>query len=443
MTLPRNLTRRGALFAGLVAPLAGCQAYDDLFGAKKKTLPGERQTVLSGARPLADGTAPQRVSLPAPAAATDWSQPGGTAAHEGGHLALPGYNRAWSAGIGSSSGYRRRVTAQPVVAGGRVFTMDSDGMVSAFDAATGRSLWSAETEPADDRSTNVGGGISVSADTVFATTGRAEILALDAATGGVRWRTALGAPARSAATVTAERLFVGTLDNQMLGLSATDGKKLWSYQSPATETLVLGLPAPAFVDGIVIAGFGSGELVALRGTSGTVVWSDTLAASRGRTSIADLSAIRGMPMVKEGRVYAASLGGVLLANDLRSGRRLWEVEFASGETPWVAGDWVFAVSTRAEVAAINRTDGAVAWVRQLERFENPAKERDPITWCGPILAGGQLFLGNTSGNAVLLDPATGATTGTMSLPGALTIAPVVAGGTMYMVTDNATLLALR
>ena len=31
----------------------------------------------------------------------------------------------------------------------------------------------------------------------------------------------------------------------------------------------------------------------------------------------------------------------------------------------------------------------------------------------------------------------------MSLPGALTIAPVVAGGTMYMVTDNATLLALR
>jgi outer membrane protein assembly factor BamB len=109
----------------------------------------------------------------------------------------------------------------------------------------------------------------------------------------------------------------------------------------------------------------------------------------------------------------------------------------------VAGDWVFAVSTGAEVAAINRTDGAVAWVRQLERFENPAKERDPITWCGPILAGGQLFLGNTTGSAVLLDPATGATTGTMSLPGALTIAPVVAGGTMYMVTDNATLLALR
>ena len=444
MTIRFSPTRRAALLGALAAPLAGCQMYDDMFGIKKKPLPGERQTVLAGSRALADGSAAQRVAVPAPTDVAEWPQPGGTAAHEGGHPALPGsFSRAWSAGIGSSSGYRRRITAQPVVAGGRVFTMDSDGMVSAFDAGSGRYLWSVETEPPNDRSTNVGGGVSVGGDTVFATTGRAEILALEAATGAVRWRAPLGAPGRSAATVTAERLFVGTLDNQMLGLSATDGKRLWSYQSPATETLVLGLPAPAYVDGIVVAGFGSGEMVALRGTSGTVVWSDTLASSRGRTSIADLSAIRGMPMVKDGRVYAASLGGVLLANDLRSGRRLWEVEFASGETPWVAGDWVFAVSAGAEVAAINRADGAVAWVRQLDRFDNPERERGPITWCGPVLAGGRLFLGNTSGNAVLLDPATGETTGTLSLPGALTIAPVVAGGTMFMVTDNGTLLALR
>jgi outer membrane protein assembly factor BamB len=444
MTILPKLTRRGALLAAMATPLAGCQTYDDWFGIKKKQLPGERQPVLAGTRPLADGAAPLRVTLPAPTDAAEWPQPGGTAAHEGGHLALPGgYNRAWTAGIGTSSGYRRRITAQPVVAGGRVFTMDADGMVSAFEAASGRRLWTADTEPEGDRSTNVGGGVSVGGDTVYATTGRAEILALEAATGAVRWRAPLGAPARSAATVTPERLFVGTLDNQMLGLSATDGKRLWSYQSPATETLVLGLPAPAHVDGIVVAGFGSGEMVALRAASGTVVWSDSLGATRGRTSIADLSAIRGMPMVKEARVYATSLGGVLLANDLRSGRRLWEVEFASGEAPWIAGDWLFAVSSGAEVAAINRADGAVAWVRQLDRFDNPERERGPITWCGPILAGGRLFLGNTSGNAVLLDPATGETAGTMSLPGALTIAPVVAGGTMYMVTDNATLLALR
>ncbi|MCC6718629.1 MAG: PQQ-binding-like beta-propeller repeat protein [Acetobacteraceae bacterium] len=437
------LARRAALLAGLAA-LPGCSIYDSIFGTDKKKLPGERQPVLVGGRALADATTARSVTLPPPVATADWPMPGGTPAHEGGNLALPGgFNRAWTASIGESSGYRRRITAQPVVAGGRVFTMDADGVVAAFDAAGGRSQWRTVTEPPDDRSTNVGGGIAVAGDTVFAATGRAEILALEAATGAVRWRAPLGAPARSAPTIAADRLYVGTLDNQMLGLSASDGKRLWSYQSPASDTVVLGMPAPAYVDGIVIAGFGSGELAALRAASGTVAWSDSLAASRGRTSIADLSAIRGMPMTRDGRVYAASYGGQLLANDLRSGRRLWELEVASSEAPWIAGDWLFVVGTDAMVAAVNRADGAVAWTSQLEHYANPEKQKEPITWAGPVLAGGRLFLGNSLGTAVLLDPANGAVAGTFPLPGALTLAPVVAGGTMYMVTDNATLLALR
>ena len=447
MTIPaptrRPLARRAALLAGLAA-LPGCSAYDSLFGVDKKPLPGDRKTVLAGGRALGDAAAVRSVAVPPPADVPEWPQPGGSPTHAGGHLALPGgYGRGWTANIGESTGYRRRITAQPVVAGGRVIAMDADGVVSAFDAAGGRALWRTATEPADDRSTNIGGGVSVSGDTVYAATGRAEIVALDAANGAIRWRAPLGVPARSAPTLAADRLFVGTLDNQLVGLSATDGKKLWSYQSPATDTMVLGMPAPAFVDGIVIAGFGSGELVALRASSGTVVWSDSLSASRGRTSISDLSAIRGMPVVKDGHVYAISLGGQFLANDLRSGRRLWELEVASGETPWVAGDWVFVVGADAQVAAVSRSDGAVAWITPLDRYENPAKQKDPISWCGPVLAGGRLFIGNSTGTAVLLDPANGAVTGTMSLPGALSLAPIVAGGTMFMVTDNATLLALR
>jgi outer membrane protein assembly factor BamB len=439
------LSRRAALLAGL-ALLPGCSVYDSVFGSSKKALPGERQSVLAAGRTLADATTTARVTVPAPAAPADWPQPGGTPAHEGGHLALSGdgtFARGWTASIGQSTGYRRRITAQPVAAAGRVFTMDADGVVAAFEAATGRNLWRLDTEPENDRSTHVGGGIATAGDTVFAATGRAELLALDAATGAIRWRVPLGAPARSAPTIASERVYVGTIDNQMLGLSASDGKRLWSYQSPASDTLVLGLPAPAYVDGIVIAGFGSGELVALRAASGTVVWSDSLAAARGRTSISDLSAIRGLPMVRDGRVYAASLGGQLVANDLRSGRRLWELELASAETPWVAGEWVFAVGTDGRLAAVNRIDGAVAWVTQLDRWETPAKEQDPITWAGPILAGGRLFLGNSTGRAVLVDPATGQVESNFSLPGALSLAPIVAGGTMYMVTDNATLVALR
>ena len=150
-TRPPSLARRAVLLGGLAA-LPGCSIYDSIFGADKKKLPGERQTVLPGGRALTDATTTRSVTLPPPVTTADWAMPGGTPAHEGGHLALPGgFNRAWTASIGESTGYRRRITTQPVVSGGRVFTMDADGVVAAFDAASGRAQWRTVTEPPDDR----------------------------------------------------------------------------------------------------------------------------------------------------------------------------------------------------------------------------------------------------------------------------------------------------
>lgn len=444
MTTMRRAARRSLLLGGL-AMLPGCSLWDSIFGDNKQKLPGERQNVLPPPKTLSESEVrPASVTVPAPVDHAEWPQPGGTPAHEGGHLAMPGsFERAWTADIGESSGYRRRITSQPVVAGGKVFTMDADAVVSAFDATSGRSVWRSATEGEEDRSTNVGGGIAVDGEVLYAATGRADLVAFEAATGKEIWRARIASPARSSPTVAGERLFVGTLDNQMLGLSTKDGARLWSYQSQSTETLVLGLPAPAHVDGFVVAGFGSGELAALRATTGSVAWSDSLAGGGGRTSITDLSAVMGMPMTSGGRVFATSLGGQLLAIDLRSGRRLWDLDVVSQQAPWVAGEWLFVASADAKVGAVSAADGSLAWVTQLDRYENPEKQRDPIRWTGPVLAGGRLVLTNSQGRAVLLDPANGSVAGGFSLPSAASLAPVVAGGTMYMVTDNATLLALR
>ena len=84
------------------------------------------------------------------------------------------------------------------MAGDRVFAMDSDAVVSAFDLATGRRIWRTETQDDKDRSTNVGGGIATVEGVVYVSTGRADMLALDAGTGAIRWRKPLGSPARSA-----------------------------------------------------------------------------------------------------------------------------------------------------------------------------------------------------------------------------------------------------
>jgi outer membrane protein assembly factor BamB len=440
------MPHRKVLRLALLLPLltTGCGFWDSWFGETKTPLPGKRTDVLSSAGALTADAGTSKVSLPAPAANAAWPQAGGDTTHDMEHPALGAtLARAWTESIGAGGGYRRKVTAQAVIAGGLVFTMDSDAVVSAFDAASGSRRWSLSTEAENNRSTNIGGGIAWDNGTLYAATGRAEVLAINAADGKIIWRGTLSAGARAAPTVAAGNLYIPLIDNTLVALSATDGKRIWSYDTVARDPVVLGLPSPAFGEGVLLAGFGSGQLAALNPATGGVLWTDSLAASRGRNALADLSTIRGRSVIKAGRAYAASMGDQLAAFDLRSGRRLWERDIAASESPWVAGNWLFVATDAAQVAAVSLEDGRIAWVTQLDAYENPAKKTKPIRWLGPVLAGGRLFVAGTNGVLTILDPASGAILGKQDLPAAASVAPSVAGGTLYVVTDNGAVTAYR
>jgi outer membrane protein assembly factor BamB len=440
-----RLSRRHALLLPLAAGLSGCSVFEDLFFSDKPPLPGKRIAVMTTTRGLEiDPSYHPRIALPPPFANPDWPQPGGVPSHEMGHLALPDVVRtAWTSDIGEGGGYRRKLSAQPVIANGRVFTMDSDGLVTAADVRDGRHVWDFDTQADGDRSSNVGGGLSVAGATLYAATGRGELIALDAASGKPRWRMPLGTAARAAGTIADGRVFVPTLDDQMIAFAADDGHKLWSYQATNAATAVLGLPSPAYADGIVVGGFGSGDLVALRADSGTVTWTDSLASAAGRNSIADLSTVRGLPVIVNGQVYASSLGGLTLALDLRSGRRLWEREIASYESLCIAGDWIFLLTNDQVAVALARADGRIAWTTQLPPWENMEKSRDAVVWHGPVLAGDRLLFAGTNKQAAAVSPYTGKILGTRDLPDIAAISPVVAGGTAFIVTDDGSLVALR
>jgi outer membrane protein assembly factor BamB len=445
VTASPRLGRRAALLLPMAAALSGCEFFEDLLYDKKDPIPGKRVAVMTTKRGLeVDPGRPLKIALPRPFQNPDWPQPGGSAAHEMGHLALPdSLQQIWRSNIGEGGGYRARVTAQPVIDGGRIYTMDSDGLVRAFDVRTGGRIWQADTEADNDRNSNVGGGLSTDGKTLFAASGRGAVVAFDAATGAHRWRSPLPTAARAAGTIAEGRIFVPTLDDQLFAFSSDDGHKLWSYQANSNATSILGLPAPAYADGVVVAGFGSGDLVALRAASGSVAWTDTLASAAGRSGPTDLASVRAMPVIVNGQVYAISLAGLMVALDLRTGRRVWERDVGSTESPAVAGDWIFLVSTDQQVAALARSDGQVAWVNQLPRYADEEKSRDPIIWRGPVLAGDRLLLGGSNQLAISVSPYTGKILGTQKLSDKAAVEPVVAGGTLYFVTDDGSLIALR
>ena len=447
------LSRRAALRAPLalvpltLTPLAltGCETIEGVFTTRKDPLPGKRESLRETQRGFAVDDGAPRVSVPAASRNAAWPQAGGVPSHVMGNLSAPAtLSRAWNAPLGEGGGYRRKILAQPVVAGGKVYAMDSDAVVSAHDLGTGARLWRTVTVDSKIDGTNIGGGLSWESGTVFAVNGQSEVLALDAGTGAVRWRHDLGVPARSAPTVAEGRVFLTTIDSRLIALSADDGRQLWVYQATATATSVLGSPPPAYAQGLVVAGFGSGEIAALRGDSGSVVWTDGLGISRGRSSIVDFLAIRGAPVINNGQVFATGMGGITLAVDLTTGRRVWERRVASANTPWLAGNWLYLISVDQELAAINAEDARIAWITQLPRWGNPEKKKDLITWYGPAMAGDRLLVSGSNKEFLSLDPRGGDLVSQQPLSDApAPFTPAVAEGTVLLVTDDGRLNAWR
>jgi outer membrane protein assembly factor BamB len=436
-------TRRTALLgaAGLVA---GCDTLDSIFGENKKPLSGDRRAVLAPRRDLeADAAlASAPMDLPSPEARTDWPQLGGGASHAPGHLALPGsLSQAWTASVGSGTGYRSRITAGPVAADGTVYAVDAFGVVSAFDLARGGRSWRYDTKPKGDDVGAVGGGCAYEAGTLYIASAAAELLALDPADGRPRWRVPLPAPSRGAPTVSNGRVFVPTLNNMLTAFSAEDGKQLWNYRAQAVPAMPLGLPAPAVFEDFLVAGFASGEVVAIRPDDGRVLWTESVAAGRG--GLGDISGVRGLPVIDRGRVYVSGMGGLSMAVDLRSGRRLWEREIGGTETPLVVGEWVFVTGGNGNLAAIGREDGRVRWLTELNAVPEGKKKDDPASFGPPLLAGGRILLPSSKGEALQIDPSTGRVAGRLRLPDGSTLPGLVAAGTLVVLCDDGTLAAYR
>lgn len=422
-------------------------ACDTWFGdPDDPPLPGERLSVLTHARQLLPDPelADAEILLPPPEINPDWPQTGGTANHAMHHLEVgDALATVWSADIGSGSDDEERIAATPIVADGRIYVMDAETQVSAFDVGNGDQIWSAELTPDEEDEGHIGGGLAFENGTVYAATGFAEVIALDAATGNQVWRRRVDGPMRAAPTARGGRVFVITLDNKLYALNGRTGETLWTYSAIAETATLLGGASPAVDGGIIVAPFSSGELVAMRVESGREIWSESLSAIRRTDVVSTLSHIRGRPIIDRGRVYAVSHGGLMAAIDLRSGQRVWDREIGGPESPWIGGDYLFVLTNDSELLCLSRNSGRIFWIQSLPKYEDPEDRQDPIVWTGPILASDRLVVAGSHGYAYAISPYTGDLLGMQEMPDGVSVPPIVANGALYVLTDDASLVALR
>ncbi|HEX8669840.1 MAG TPA: PQQ-binding-like beta-propeller repeat protein [Allosphingosinicella sp.] len=438
--------KRVILVVAAASLLAGCGVFG---GGKKKVTPtiGERIAVLSTEAsievdPALAGVA---VTVPAPVTNTDWAQPGGNAAKSMGHLGFgtaPG--QAWRVSIGQGSDKKTHLAASPVVADGKVFTIDTQAVVRAFNAQSGARLWEAQVRGQDaPREALFGGGVSYDNGRLYATNGAGYAAALDAANGSILWTVRPGGPLRGAPTVANENVYVVSQDNQLFALNPADGATRWIGAGALEIAGVFGSAAPAAAQGTVVAGFSSGELNAYRYENGRVLWQDALSRTSISTSVTSLSDIDANPVIDQGRVYAVGQGGRMVALELVTGQRVWEINVAGISTPWVAGDWVFVVTDDAKLLCIARATGHVRWMSQLPQWRDPKDKQGRIAWSGPVAAGGRLVVASSRGQLANVAVEDGRILSTVETGMPVTLAPVVANNTLYVLHDNGQLTAWR
>jgi outer membrane protein assembly factor BamB len=440
-----GIARAAAILIGAGLLLASCEST--FFGTPEAPpLPGERVSVLKLGTQLVpdEALASLKVRLPRPWRNPDWPQEGGYSSHAMHHLDLPdSLSLAWRADIGTAASGDQRMVNDPVVGDGRIYTIDAGSTVSAFAVGDGNEVWQEDLTPEDEDDDLFGGGLGYWQGTLYVTTPFAKVMALDAASGQTRWEVSLPAPMHAPPAISDGRVFVQTVDDHLFVLAADDGRQLWDYQAVSEPTTLLGGPAPAVLGTTMVAAFSSGEVFAFQVETGRVLWSEQLGAVGASASAGTLTDIHGAPVMDRELAFAASYAGTLAGLDLRRGGRAWDAGIGSTQAPWVAGDFLFMLTTDSELLCITRGDGRIRWVTQLPQFEDPEERTGPIYWSGPVLGGDRLLVTSSTAEAYSVSPYTGAILGRFELPAKTFLPPIIADGTLYFLSDDAELIALR
>ena len=274
----------------------------------------------------------------------------------------------------------------PAVDGGRVFTLGINGTLSAFAADTGKPLWRKTFEREFD-ATAPDFGVAMSplvdqGQVVVHVGGnrRGALMALDGATGTIKWQWKGDGPAYASPVLAlfgASRQIVTQSRSHLVGISAADGRLLWSV--PFTTSYDQNIVTPVISGDLVIHSGVDQPLAALRVHQSGGKWAAERAWETGAVPMYMSSAVLsggylfGLTHRNKGQFFAA---------DPRSGKVLWTSRGREGDNAALiaAGELLMATTTEGELVIARRDPAKFDVIKRYTVAESPV-------WAHPVPAG--------------------------------------------------------
>src|SRR6185312_13059364 len=170
-------------------------------------------------------------------------------------------------GVGANNHYLKLT---PAIFGNTIFTSNQNGVVTANDIQTGKSLWQTNTGGA------LSGGAAVDADHVYVGGRGGDVYALNQSNGTIAWKTQSSSEILAPAAASGATVLVKTIDGRVTAFSTVDGHEVWKYQETEPNLILRGSSAPQIARGSAIVGFENGDLVKLTLRDGREEWQQAL-----------------------------------------------------------------------------------------------------------------------------------------------------------------------
>ncbi len=271
----------------------------------------------------------------------------------------------------------------PVVAGGRIFTLGISGVLSAFDAASGRLVWR-KTFGAEyaDTAPTYGTAMSpvVDGDLLIAHVGTdtaGALTAFDAATGEVRWRWDGDGPGYASPIVIeidGTRQVITQSSRAVVGVSAASGALLWRI--PLTTPYAQNIVTPIVQGNVLIYAGLDNPTTAVRLVRRGETW-----RAEPVWQNADVAFYMSTPVVAGGRLFGLRdrNKGQFVCLDVATGRLLWETRGREGDNAAIVdvGPALLWLTSGAELVVSEKAADAF---RQIRRYTVAASP----TWAHPV-----------------------------------------------------------
>ncbi len=317
------------------------------------------------------------------------------------------------------------VNIAPIVADNKIFAIDSRYQITVLDwqkdSDQPKVKWRYLLSEANNYLAATGGGMAFAnaggpdgkTPLLVVTTGFGKVYGFNANTGDVVFQQNLISPIKNAAAITDSLAIVKTIDGSVYGLSLRDGRRVWQNNSLLADGGTIdaigfkGGSAPTASAGRVWTGFLSGNVMALNGASGNILWQD----GTMKFSIGDSNRYReiiGNMMLDGGVIYAFSFGSDAIAFRADGGGKLWRKRLATIENPTMNNQTIFIIDSDYNLKAINKATGNLFWSRILEKYQYPGtRTLTLVDWHGPLLVSKRLFLANNIGQYMFVNALNG------------------------------------